>query len=167
MIYITAGFLIFLLIFLIQILWHRILLRQGRRSLIILLLYIPGFLVAAVIFFALKNKYSWDIPLPLTASIFYILLSLLTSVFLVTPILGGRGPTSEILTLFRRKKILEYQEILQSFSDKQLFYDRINDLTKVKLIRQKKGRYHISAVGYFVVLIINAYYLVLNMKADN
>lgn len=167
MIYITAGFLIFLLIILMQILWHRILLRQGRRSIKILLLYIPGLLATAGIFFMLKNKYPWDTQLPLTGCLLYILLSLLAAVFLITPILGGRGPTSEILTLIRRKKTLGYQEILQSFSDKQLFHDRINNLAKVKLIRQKNRRYYISAVGNIISRLIDNYYRLLNLRADS
>lgn len=167
MIYITTCFFIFLLIFSIQIWWHRILLKYGRRSIKILLLYIPGLFAAAGIFFMLKNKYPQDIQLPLTGCFFYILLSLLAAVSLITPILGGYGPTSEILTLIKRKKILGYQEILHSFSDKTLYYDRINNLTKVKLIRQKKGKYYLSAIGYIAALVIKAYYLVLNMNADN
>lgn len=157
MIYLVISVLVFLVTIPVHIIIHRILLYFDSLSFKTVIVFLLGLIVDVVLVFSLylSNREAvniWNMPLPYTAVIFYLLLTAVYMIFYTSPFLGNISPSTEILLLLRRYKKMSYQKILSCFTGKELVLDRLKSLEEAKLIKYHQYRYTILPAGRRIVL---------------
>jgi len=125
---------------------------------------IISFKSTAVFLIGLVINIFW-LKFPLSAVFLYLLLSGIYILFLTGPILGDPSPSFIILSLLRRKKMMDKNEILASFSDRNLVGKRITSLTSAKLIVKKGHKYYVTKRGMKMAAIVNGYRNIFHWEA--
>jgi len=117
---------------------HRLMRWRGRRTLWIFVVYpIGAFILGGVA------------PSQAPALVLYVLLSLLSFIWLITPVLGDVAPTSRIIAFLRDNPGASYQSIVQLFRDSDMVEKRLYDVARAGLL-EKNGRYRATAAGRLI-----------------
>lgn len=143
-------FCIFLTACSLHVFIHRILYFLNRKSLVSLIIFAAGFLFIP------------ETPFQFSSRILYGLLSLLASLFYLTPYLGGETPASMILDALHTKKRMTEKDILDLFSDYGLIHKRVEDLVQSGLLMREGKILFLSSVGNFSVRAIVLYQKIFN-----
>lgn len=143
----VVSFMFFVVAVFLLICLHRVTLRYGRRTLAIFLIY-P---ISAFVF-------GWVMSWSPTVVVLYVLLSLLSFIWLITPVLGDTPPTSRIMAFLREHPGASQQSIVKLFGDRDMVEKRLDDLAAAGLVRKKGSRYTANAIGKLAAWFI-AHYL--------
>lgn len=143
---IGASFVFFTVFTVLLLCAHKRMLRYGKRTLAIFLVYPLGLIAFGVI-----------TTLSYAAMIVYSLLSLLAFILLITPVLGDTAPTSRMLLYLRDHRRSSVRALVQLFSDKTMIEKRLDDLVTAGLVCVHDGRYMATAAGKLVAWVIVRY----------
>ena len=101
----------------------------------------------------------WHLPLPVTSTLLYILLTLIYLSFYVNVKLVS--PSKKIVTLIREHKGMTYSELLKHFTDPGFIQPRLDDLVKSGCAQIKENRYCLSPSGRRIGKILEIYQKIL------
>ena len=125
---------------------HRIMLWRGRRTLGIFAVYPIG---AFILWSAM--------PAPATALVLYALLSLLSFIWLITPVLGDTAPTSRIIAFLRARPGALFRSIADLFDNKDMVEKRLHDLVLAGLVERTHDVYRPTLPGKLVAWAVLRY----------
>ncbi len=173
MIYLAISFFLFGCTAFFHVLLHRVLTNHGMKTFWTTTVFLFGFLFtfwllfAPLALFGDNNRISsWIfIPLPLTASLSYILLSTIYIVFFASPYAGISSPSFKILALVDRYPKLTKKEILRHFSDGELVDKRLHDLVRLGSVYKQGERYFVSLQGKKIDRVVDWYRELLRWNA--
>lgn len=156
MISIFITFVIFLIAFITQLLLVRIFRRLNIHTFVSFAIHIIGFTIVVFLVLPLNE-------LPYTAILAYILLTVLLVTFSFVPLLGGRSPTSVIITALQKRKAT-ISQLLMAFDEKEMILNRVEDLINVGIVKKRGGRYIISRLGLFISWFISTVSSLIGLK---
>lgn len=169
MVSIFSSIFIYLLAFVSHIIVHRILVWRGVRTPKTYVVFGVGLVVLASVAFqpavpgapSVHLEGGLDVHLPWTSLLLYTLLSGITMVFVATPMIGERGPTSKLLSLLAAgPKTL--RELLSHFDDDELFTQRVESLVVAGVVEKKGGKFVVSERGQLLARGMDMYCQLLN-----
>ena len=143
---------VFFVCFVLHVSIHRILAQFSKKSLLSLGVYSLGCL------------YLIGTPVPqypVSAVFLYVALWLLTSVFYLTPYLGGETPASMILAALKEKRLTEKQ-IIRLFTKEGLLSKRIADLEDSRCVKKDGIFVVLRHKGYLLARCIGVYQKLFN-----
>ena len=105
------------------------------------------------------RNFLWSLALPFTATMFYILLTLIYLSFYVNVKLVS--PSKKIMTLIREHKGMKYPELLKHFTDPSFIAPRLDDLVKSGCTRIIENKYRLSSSGRRIGIILEIYQKIL------
>jgi len=172
MIYVEFTLLFFCFTCVVQLMIHRILMIIGKRTFATVHVLTVGCMINATVIYFLYRSLSpisqngslWFYPIPVSASVLYILLYFAYIIYSVSPYLGQEGPTSRILMLFRKHQKLTEQQLIAAFTDKEIIFDRIDDLVRSKCVTKRGTYILLSPVGSIIARGILKYRTVLGIQ---
>ena len=106
-----------------------------------------------------ENHSWWHLPLPVTATLLYVLLTLIYLSFYVNVKLVS--PSKKIMTLIREHKGMTHSELLKHFTDPGFIQPRLDDLVESGCARIIENKYGISSSGKRIGVILEIYQKIL------
>lgn len=170
MIFLFLSGIIFLITFIIHILLHRFLLRYKIVTFKSLSIFAFGFILdlGGVIYLyenvPINNSEILFTPLPVTALILYVLLSLNFAIFMTSIYLKDQSPSAKLVWLVKINSKAELKEIKHYFSNSELIFKRLADLVRVRWIKKEGARYKIITRGKLIIKFIYFYRSLLGWK---
>lgn len=151
---------IYMLAFFVHALLHRILLHFQKKSYIVTIVYLLFF--PLLIFLLFQERYVlgsaafMNERLIGTSIIFYILVSLMTSIlYLPSVIEEGQVPARIILQAVDRENALKEKEIFSLFSQPLLIDIRLMSLQKARMVEKRGNIYFITLKGKIICYIVS------------
>lgn len=177
MIYLLVSFSIFFVFTLFHIILHRILVKKGILTMKTALIFIPGLLADTYIIYQLNGIFGnltdylsvstmWLIPIPLSAILFYILLTAILVIFYTHPAMNYVSPSTVILRILEKKK-MTHKELMSHFSDKMLISDRLKNLQESGLINLRSDRLRASPHGAQIALFREYYRKIFGWSSED
>ena len=151
---VTSGIFFFFLG--LHVLVHRVLWTRGIVTMKSMAVYIPGPVVILLL---------WKIGIlayPLSSVVLYMLILSAFAPMYLAMTLEGQTPASLILAAFSRKKTRTFRELSALFTEKGLFWDRIDTLLLSGFIRKKADRYTVTPRGQLIVGFMTWYRVIFN-----
>jgi hypothetical protein len=100
---------------------------------------------------------SWDISIPVSAYIFYVILTAITTIQFISPAIGEPSPTDTLIRILKKKGLAGKQYILASFKHTDLVQDRVHGLLAARIIVRQGQRIELSLLGKWVYKLLNWY----------
>lgn len=150
------AFLIFFIAVTVHAIVHRLLLRIKIVTLRSIIVYLLGLFVLSYIVF------SYQLPIPFTGIVIYLLLSSIIMFFYFAICLGGDTPSAKIIASFHHKTTQTFEDILGLFTDDILIWKRIADLEVTHFIYKHNNTYTVTKRGAVLVLIAHWYRSIFN-----
>lgn len=93
----------------------------------------------------------------LSALVSYWLLSIVFGIFVLTPILGDKAPTSEILRLLSKNKKLSRYKLYEDIKTKDFLRKRLSQLERMGLLVRVEASYKATRIGLLISIPIKWY----------
>ncbi len=97
----------------------------------------------------------WNMPLGLTAILFYLLLFFVYFVLFTTTVIDS--PSNHLTEMVRNQGPLTYQQILDKMGGDHFMMSRLKTLVSEKYVENNGSRYQLTARGCWLARILNAY----------
>ncbi|OGG04283.1 hypothetical protein A2Z33_03990 [Candidatus Gottesmanbacteria bacterium RBG_16_52_11] len=105
-------------------------------------------------------------PLPLTATVIYVVISVIYILYSGSAVYGDYSPSAKIyLYLVKRGRATE-KELKKLFSDTELVTNRINDLIHMGFVGRKSDAYFVSTKGKFLYILIEIYRRIIGWRSS-
>jgi hypothetical protein len=172
MIYICFSLLAFIVTIIIHLLFCRILLVFGKKSIkslgifIVCLIFYISFLhvMNKSVFFSQKGL--WYIPLPWVSVVFYILLLLFYFIYFMSTFSGEESPSLKLYSLLKNGQQLSLSQIVHEFPKVEMIDMRLRSLESGKFIMQKKNNFTVLKRGKILAGIFSWYRSLLDWKSS-
>lgn len=131
----VIAIVIYVCFFVLLVILHRVRIRNNPSTPSILFIFLPGFLLVCLLL--------WNATFPISAIVTYVLLSILTVFLTITPLLGNRGPTFDLLKQVQEKNAIRFPNISATHELEK----RLLDLQRVQFIVKNQSSYTLSSFG--------------------
>ena len=165
MLYLTVSIAAFCLTLTAHVIIYRLFKKIDADILIAFLTFAVGFILAGSLVYFIFRQYQinnagdnlWLRPLPLTAVVVYLLLSVAYLIFFLAPYLGEDSPTSTILIMLKKNNRRTFGQIRTKFTNQKLIGLRLVKFIDGGYVRKHHNKYFILPKGKLVATIINFY----------
>src|SRR3989338_466782 len=158
MAYLALNLFIFIICCILHIIIHRFFAKRRIFTLKTTLIFLPGLIISIYISSViLRSETWWNVSIPYSGVIFYILMVGILIIFYTTPSFSSISPSTMILKLLKKNGKMSYQKLSGYFSDESLIKLRLKDLHQDGLIFLEKNKFRVTPKGNRIVKIIDFY----------
>ncbi len=158
MAYLALNLFIFIICGILHIIIHRFFAKRGILTLKTALIFLPGLFISIYISGVLpRSEIWWNVSIPYSGVIFYILMVGILIIFYTTPSFSSISPSTMILRLLKKNGKMSFRKLKGYFSDESLIVFRLKDLLRDGLIFLKKDKFRVTPKGNRIIKVIDIY----------